>query len=285
MSLTFLTIDEVAAMLKLSRDTVYRLASSGELPGRKVGRAWRFAAEEIEDFVARDFHGRQQAGRDRVEMEEHETGQPETVLAQIADLTSASRCFEAELAERSQAEAFLRAVLASVGAGLIVANENYELLLFNRAAERILGRGITDAPPEEWPEIFGFYLADGTTPCPAIELPLVRAVGGETVEYAELVVRNANLTKPIWLAVKANPVFDDHGHLKGGVAVLQDMTSHRELQELCHRSEQRLSNVLDCLPHMLAAMSGSDGQAGAIESLGEPLAGVLSHGTPPSSLN
>jgi PAS domain-containing protein len=218
-------------------------------------------------------------------LEKQEAGQPETVLARIEKLTEASRCFEQELAQRAQAEAFLQAVLASVGAGLMVANQNYQLVLFNRAAERILGRGITDAPPEEWPEVFGFYLANGTTPCPAIELPLVRAVGGEAVEYAELVVRNANLPEPICLAVKANPVLDDQGHLKGGVAVFQDMTSHRELEEQCRRSEQRLSSVLDCLPHMLAAMIGSDGQGGAIKPLGEPPAGILANGATPSSLN
>lgn len=37
-----MTLEEVAAFLKVSEQTVYELARSGDLPGRKVGREWRF---------------------------------------------------------------------------------------------------------------------------------------------------------------------------------------------------------------------------------------------------
>lgn len=37
-----MTLEEVAAFLKVSEQTVYELARSGNLPGRKVGREWRF---------------------------------------------------------------------------------------------------------------------------------------------------------------------------------------------------------------------------------------------------
>jgi len=50
-SLELLTIEEVMDLLRVSRDTVYRLAASGKLPGRKIGRAWRFPKDEIESYV------------------------------------------------------------------------------------------------------------------------------------------------------------------------------------------------------------------------------------------
>ena len=46
-----LTIEEVAKVLKVSRETVYRLAAAGQLPGRKVGRIWRFSATAIERYL------------------------------------------------------------------------------------------------------------------------------------------------------------------------------------------------------------------------------------------
>jgi excisionase family DNA binding protein len=46
-----LTGDEVAAILRVSRDTVYRLSARGELPGRKVGRIWRFPKSAIEEYL------------------------------------------------------------------------------------------------------------------------------------------------------------------------------------------------------------------------------------------
>ncbi len=47
----FLTGDEVARLLRVSRDTVYTLASRGELPGRRVGRTWRFPKDTIESYI------------------------------------------------------------------------------------------------------------------------------------------------------------------------------------------------------------------------------------------
>ncbi|HUQ68006.1 MAG TPA: PAS domain-containing protein, partial [Planctomycetaceae bacterium] len=54
MTAELLTLAEVATRLRVSHDTVYRLAMSGRLPGKKVGRAWRFSAESIEQLVAAD---------------------------------------------------------------------------------------------------------------------------------------------------------------------------------------------------------------------------------------
>ena len=49
-----LTIADVARLLRVSPDTVYRLAASGELPGRKIGRVWRFSGEAIKRHLDPD---------------------------------------------------------------------------------------------------------------------------------------------------------------------------------------------------------------------------------------
>ena len=41
------TAKEVGEYLKLSDSTVYKLASTGELPGFKIGDSWRFDMDEI----------------------------------------------------------------------------------------------------------------------------------------------------------------------------------------------------------------------------------------------
>jgi excisionase family DNA binding protein len=42
-----MTIEEVAAFLKVSETTAYQLVRSGEIQGRKVGREWRFLKSEV----------------------------------------------------------------------------------------------------------------------------------------------------------------------------------------------------------------------------------------------
>lgn len=46
-----LTLKELAAYLKLTEKTAYRLTSEGKLPGFKVGGSWRFKASTIQDWI------------------------------------------------------------------------------------------------------------------------------------------------------------------------------------------------------------------------------------------
>jgi excisionase family DNA binding protein len=46
-----LTAREVAEFVKLPRSTVYDLARRGLIPGHRIGRAWRFVRQEIEEWL------------------------------------------------------------------------------------------------------------------------------------------------------------------------------------------------------------------------------------------
>ena len=47
-----LTIEELAAYLKLSKSTLYKLAQEGKVPGQKVGKHWRFRRDVIDTWMA-----------------------------------------------------------------------------------------------------------------------------------------------------------------------------------------------------------------------------------------
>ena len=46
-----LTLEELAAYLKVSETTAYSLVRSGDIPGRKVGREWRFLRERVVNWL------------------------------------------------------------------------------------------------------------------------------------------------------------------------------------------------------------------------------------------
>ncbi|MBZ9713494.1 helix-turn-helix domain-containing protein [Deinococcus multiflagellatus] len=48
-----LTLEELAAFLKVSETTAYALVRAGEVPGRKVGREWRFLKARVVDWLMR----------------------------------------------------------------------------------------------------------------------------------------------------------------------------------------------------------------------------------------
>lgn len=48
-----LTVTEVAAMMRVSKMTVYRLVHSGELSALRVGRSFRISARAARDYLDR----------------------------------------------------------------------------------------------------------------------------------------------------------------------------------------------------------------------------------------
>jgi excisionase family DNA binding protein len=49
---SILTVHELAAYLRLTETTVCKLAASGESPGFKIGKSWRFDRDEILGRIA-----------------------------------------------------------------------------------------------------------------------------------------------------------------------------------------------------------------------------------------
>ena len=50
-AVTFLTVAEVAAMMRVSKMTVYRLVHAGELSAVRVGRSFRVPERAVQDYL------------------------------------------------------------------------------------------------------------------------------------------------------------------------------------------------------------------------------------------
>jgi excisionase family DNA binding protein len=51
----FLTVAEVATMMRVSKMTVYRLVHSGDLPAVRVGRSFRVPEQAVHDYLRDSF--------------------------------------------------------------------------------------------------------------------------------------------------------------------------------------------------------------------------------------
>ncbi|MFN8074944.1 MAG: helix-turn-helix domain-containing protein [Kineosporiaceae bacterium] len=51
----FLTVAEVATIMRVSKMTVYRLVHSGELPAVRVGRSYRVPERAVQDYLHESF--------------------------------------------------------------------------------------------------------------------------------------------------------------------------------------------------------------------------------------
>src|SRR6266702_3928003 len=171
----------------------------------------------------------------------------------LRDVTERKQA-EAELARRAaelaRSEQALRvqtrmsqSVLDSMDEGLVTADENGKFLLWNPAAEKILGMGAMDLSIQEWAPHYGCYLPDAVTPFPTDQLPLVRAIRGEAADV-EMFVLNPKLEQGVWIEGTGRPLKDEDGVLRGGVVAFRDVTrtkaSEREIRKLNDELEQRV---------------------------------------------
>lgn len=49
----WMTVEQVAAHLQISKETVYRWLDRKKIPAHRVGKQWRFQSSEIDDWVKR----------------------------------------------------------------------------------------------------------------------------------------------------------------------------------------------------------------------------------------
>ncbi|MEH1945128.1 MAG: ATP-binding protein, partial [Nostoc sp.] len=148
-----------------------------------------------------------------------------------------SQSLQASLEQLKQAEAslakereFLNAIIDNITDGIIVCDSSGKLTLFNNATREFHGLPVKSLPPEEWAEHFDLYQPDGQTPLSTTEIPLFRALQGEIVENAEMViVPKHGLVRTLLASGQA--IFDASGNKAGAVVVMRDI-SDRKLAEL-----------------------------------------------------
>ncbi len=146
--------------------------------------------------------------------------------------------------DTSEQSSFLAAVLASVEDAIVACDANGKLTFFNHAASRLHGGPDGSLPPEKWASQYRLYRADGATLLPKQEISLYRALGGEHVTDAEMVIATHDGTRKTVLA-SGRPMMDGQGQIHGAVVSMHDITSQRQaqasLEEAARETGRRLA--------------------------------------------
>ena len=137
---------------------------------------------------------------------------------------------ELRAAERraSQERAFLAAVLEAIEDGVVACDAEGRLTLFNRATRIFHGLPPDIAPIQAGAEMH-LYREDGQTLLVKSEIPLFRALAGEQVRDARMVIaprRGAART----VVTSGRPLYDDDGQKLGAVVSMHDVTAVREAE-------------------------------------------------------
>jgi two-component system, NarL family, sensor histidine kinase UhpB len=155
---------------------------------------------------------------------------------------------EATLAEKTR---IMEAILASMGDGVAVVDEEGHFIIFNPAARHIVGMDASQTQPGDWARGQNLFMPDRVTPVPQDALPLVRAAHGESTDGLEVFVRDPARPDGAWVQITARPLVDDRGTLRGGVAVLRDTTERHIVLEELHKAESKYRTLVEHLPAIM----------------------------------
>src|ERR1700739_1735656 len=179
------------------------------------------------------------------------TGEGFGVVLVFRDITQKKLAEE----ETRRQKDLLQLILERIADGVVVADSNGKFLLFNAAAEQVVGIGAAATTPDQWSEHYGNYLPDTITPYPSNDLPLVRAIRGESVDSAEVFIRNAKVPDGSLLSVTGRPLRGDDVILRGGVVVFHDITMEKRAQEALVRAKEEAERVSQFKDQFLSTMS------------------------------
>ncbi|MEJ7746434.1 MAG: PAS domain S-box protein, partial [Luteimonas sp.] len=144
-------------------------------------------------------------------------------------------------AELARANAFMHTLLENLQEGIVACDAEGVLTLFNKATRDFHGLPQEPVPAERWADHYNLYLADGRTPMRTEDVPLLRALRGEQVRGAEMVIAPANGPLRSLLAY-AKALHDADGHVQGAVVSMHDITRRKQAEAALQKAHADLES-------------------------------------------
>lgn len=149
-----------------------------------------------------------------------------------------------------QKQELLDAVLETADVGVIACDANGNLTFFNRAAREYHGQAPAKIDVDDWAVHYDLYEADGNTRLAAHDIPLLRALGGETVKDAKMIIAPRGMKRRTVLA-SGRQLISHTGERLGAVLAMKDITELNEWQERLRGNERRLRAITENLPTLI----------------------------------
>ena len=138
-----------------------------------------------------------------------------------------------EHAERTAGEQkeVLQSILDSCRDAVIVADASGKIVLRNPTGIRYNAGAPADELSEDYPKMLGLYKSDRETLFKTEELPLIRALAGQSDDGFEICIRPPKGGDPRWMLASYGPLLNNRGEKRGGVVFLRDITDRKKTDE------------------------------------------------------
>ena len=145
-----------------------------------------------------------------------------------SDTVAAELQSKAEEAVR-ESDRRLARFLEAVPVGVAVLDSSGKTYYINHTAQQLLGQGIVPtATVEQLPQVYQIYLAETLQLYPAEQMPLVRALRGESTTVDDMEIHHRDRIIPI--ESRGTFIFDDSGNIAYAIAAFQDITERKKAE-------------------------------------------------------
>jgi PAS domain S-box-containing protein len=144
---------------------------------------------------------------------------------------------------RQQSPQFLEALLNNASDGIVACDADGHLVLFNPATQVFHGLPPEPIEPDDWGEYYDLYDRDGTRILTKSEIPLFRALQGESVISQEMMIKS-KLGGDRSILASGTAIYSPTGEKLGAVVLMKDITAYKQAEIERHRVQlynERLS--------------------------------------------
>ncbi|MEO7719677.1 MAG: PAS domain S-box protein [Capsulimonas sp.] len=161
-------------------------------------------------------------------------------IAVVLDITERKQVETALEKERE----FLNAMLDTMCEGIVACDAHGVLTTFNAASRRFHGLPETPIPATQWAEHYQLFHADGHTVMEMKDIPLFRALQGESVRNVELVIAS-HCDSPRLVLSNGQAIYSPSGEKLGAVVAMHDVTEAKRVEKALRGAEEKYRSIYE----------------------------------------
>lgn len=159
--------------------------------------------------------------------------------------------------EREHQREFLDALLESLSEGIVACDEHGTLSVFNRVTRELHGLPQEPLPPDEWGARYNLFAADGVMPLAMDNIPLFRALRGEIVKDAAMVIAPVGRPRRL-VQCNGQAIATVSGRKLGAVVAMHDITERDRSERLLMQRTRALHLRSRCSEALIRIQNEQD---------------------------